>query len=188
MDEDNFGHDHSHKAKGRKVVDDFKHTVSGQEPLKRDYANFSAKDEKANLLTSDLDKDLKESAGAVNIQTPNEDEASQYFMQGRETKATKQMFLASNDFATHATSLQGYDKASLSAPEVIDWIVSGLPANADGKDLKKIAQVKHVVRAVCDEDSFKGTCLGTGRIQIRLNHGETADQVRLNFLRRGYAV
>jgi len=49
------------------------------------------------------------------------------------------MFLASNDFATHATSLGGYDKASTAAPENIDWIVSGLPASAVPSDLKKIA-------------------------------------------------
>lgn len=49
------------------------------------------------------------------------------------------MFLASNDFATHETSLSGYDKSNAAAPENIDWIVSGLPPNAEGADLKKIA-------------------------------------------------
>jgi hypothetical protein len=74
------------------------------------------------------------------------------------------MFLASNNPATHSSSLIGHDLASESAPENIDWVVSGLPPNCEARDLKKIAQVKHVVKAFCDEDSFKGTCLGTGRI------------------------
>lgn len=47
---------------------------------------------------------------------------------------------------------------------------------------------KHIVSAVVDVDVFTGSCKGTGRIQIRLNHGETADSVRLNYLRLGYKV
>lgn len=49
------------------------------------------------------------------------------------------MFLASNDPATHSSSLIGHDLASESAPENIDWVVSGLPPNCEARDLKKIA-------------------------------------------------
>ena len=98
------------------------------------------------------------------------------------------MFLASNNPATGETSLKGYDMTETAAPEVIDWVVSGLPPTMEATQLKKLAQVKHVIKATVDEDNFKGTCLGTGRIQIRLNHGETAENVRLNFLRRGFSV
>jgi hypothetical protein len=49
--------------------------VSGQEPLRKDYSNFNAKNEKANLLTADLDKPVNaNSAGAINIQTPKDED------------------------------------------------------------------------------------------------------------------
>lgn len=54
--------------------------------------------------------------------------------------------------------------------------------------MKKVSGIKHVFKATVDEDNFKGTCTGTGNIQIRLNHGEDAETVRLNFLRRGFTV
>jgi len=48
--------------------------------------------------------------------------------------------------------------------------------------------VKHVVAAEVNEDNLKGICTGEGRIKIRLNEGETINQVRLNFVRAGFAV
>lgn len=71
---------------------------------------------------------------------------------------------------------------------MIDWCVSGLPPSCEIRDLKKVSQAKHVISAVVDENNFTGCCTGTGRIKIRLNHGESADDVRLNFLRKGYTV
>lgn len=48
--------------------------------------------------------------------------------------------------------------------------------------------MKHVVGAEVNEDNLKGICTGEGRIKIRLNEGETINQVRLNFVRAGFAV
>lgn len=48
--------------------------------------------------------------------------------------------------------------------------------------------VKHVISASIDEDNMKGTCTGTGRIQVRLNPGETREQVELNYARQGVIV
>jgi hypothetical protein len=52
--------------------------------------------------------------------------------------------------------------------------------------LRKISGSRHIISATVDVNNFSGACKGTGRIQIRLNHGETADQVKLNYLRKGY--
>ena len=48
--------------------------------------------------------------------------------------------------------------------------------------------MKHVIDASVEEDNVKGICTGNGRIKIRLNEGETINQVRLNFVRAGYSV
>ena len=87
-----------------------------------------------------------------------------YTIAGRDTKSTQQAYLASNDFATGQSSLQGYNQAQSSAPEVIDLIISGLPQNMDLRDMKKISGARHIVDATLEEDSFKGICLGSGRI------------------------
>ena len=66
VDINNYGHDHSHQAKGRKCNDDFKHTVSGQEPLKSDYDNYNARSAKQGNLQSALDKPVPEVAQSDN--------------------------------------------------------------------------------------------------------------------------
>lgn len=70
----------------------------------------------------------------------------------------------------------------------MDLKISRLPQSTQVSNLKEISGSKHIINAAVDFDNLKGTCKGTGRIQIRLNHGETADQVKLNFLRKGYIV
>jgi hypothetical protein len=54
--------------------------------------------------------------------------------------------------------------------------------------LRRVANVKHVIESTVDEDNVKGICTGNGRIKIRLNEGETINQVRLNFVRAGYSI
>ena len=51
-----------------------------------------------------------------------------------------------------------------------------------------MAGVKHVIAASVVEDNMKGTCVGTGTVKVRLNHGETREQVELNFTKNGVAV
>lgn len=88
------------------------------------------------MLASVLDKPVPVTK-APEVDTSNE--TTEYYLQGRETKATKQMFLASNCFATGETSLRGHNLAEQAAPENIDWTVQGLPTNCEVNDLKKIA-------------------------------------------------
>jgi len=46
---------------------------------------------------------------------------------GHETKAIKQAMLASNNFITGTSSLDHYEVAKNSAPEVIDLVIGNLP-------------------------------------------------------------
>jgi len=100
----NWGHDSSVTAKGRKCDDAFQHTVSGQTKLRSDYDGYNHKSQKQSNLASALDKPV--------VRVEQEEpvpESSNYQLAGRETKATKQMFLASNCPSTGNTSLKGYD-------------------------------------------------------------------------------
>ncbi len=112
----------------------------------------------------------------------------EFSVDGHATRAVKQNFLASQHLVTGESSLNFYSQAKESTPEIIDLVVSNLPKNFDEQSLRKVSGSKHIVSAVVDVDVFTGSCKGTGRIQIRLNHGETADSVRLNYLRLGYKV
>jgi len=93
--------------------------------------------------------------------------------------------LASNHFETGTSSLEPVFQND---PMVVDLSVSRLPADFDANKLKQIAGSKHVFEATVEEDSMKGICSGAGRIKIRLNHGETSEKVKLNFLREGILV
>lgn len=112
-----------------------------------------------------------------------------YTIPGRETKATKQAMLASNDPITGRSTLETYNKVRApDATEYVDLTLKNLPANSDLIGVKKMAGVKHVISASIDEDNMKGTCTGTGRIKVRLNPGETKQQVELNYARQGVIV
>lgn len=101
-------------------------------------------------------------------QPERQDPIAVYNIPGRETKATKQALLASNDPLTGQSSLRHYHAVS-EAPRVVDLTIQGLPEHMDARELKRTSGAKHVISTVVDEDRLKGTCLGTGRIQIRLN-------------------
>jgi hypothetical protein len=164
IDLDNFGHEHTHAAKGRKTTDDFKARSHAYEPVKKDY------DPKAMVtktLGSVFDKNT-----TVKVSEEAGPQPTTYAIPGRESQATKQAMLASNCPATGQSTLQHYH-AVKEQPQVIDLTVQGLPEHMDARELKKISGAKHVISATVDEDKLKGTCLGTGRIQIRLNQGET---------------
>ena len=97
-------------------------------------------------------------------------------------KVIKQQMLSSSDFETGASSMQHYAKVQ---PKVVELVVSKLPADADAASLKKIAGSKQVISATVNSNNKKGC---DGRVQVRLNSGETADQVKFNFVRLGYKV
>lgn len=104
----------------------------------------------------------------------------------RQTQQQKQAFLSST-FAGHDSN-KYHEKANLAKQEVIDIDIKGLPENFDPQSLRRVANVKHVVDATVNQDNLKGICTGEGRIKVRLNEGETLNQVRLNFVRAGYSV
>lgn len=72
--------------------------------------------------------------------------------------------------------------------KTVDLTLSNLPSTTETRDLKHFAGVKHVISANVDQDNMKGICTGTGKIQIRLNPGETLEQVELNFAKKGIMV
>ena len=64
----------------------------------------------------------------------------------------------------------------------------GLPQSADTATVKKVANVKHVISADVQHDNLTGACRGDARIKIRLNDGETEEQIKRNFMKAGYWV
>ena len=72
--------------------------------------------------------------------------------------------------------------------EVLDFDLSGLPESADEITVKKQANVKHVISTELQYDNMKGICRGEGRIKVRLNEGETEEQIVNNFKAAGYIV
>jgi hypothetical protein len=63
-----------------------------------------------------------------------------------------------------------------------------LPAHIDEQEIRKIAGVKHVIEATVDVDNMKGICTGTGRVKLRIGEGENLDQVRVNYLNKGFEI
>lgn len=76
---------------------------------------------------------------------------------------------------TGESSLNNYAKYKEANAAVLDIVLQNLPATTDALNLRKISGSKHIISAVVDCDNLNGKCKGTGRIQIRLNHGETAE-------------
>lgn len=84
---------------------------------------------------------------------------------GRDTKATKQAMLASNDPITGKSSMAAYNQGqALSAARVVDLTLKNLPGNSDLIGVKKMSGARHVISAALDQDNMKGICTGTGRI------------------------
>ena len=165
----------------KKVNDEFKQGKPRFEPVDYNY--------KAETLSKQmLNGRYQASAQWERPESSASQRAPETFqVEGRETKAIKQAMLASNSFATGESTLRHYSEAEQPV-EVVDLVIGSLPADCDPKMLKKISGVKHVIAATVEEDNFRGICTGQGRIQIRLNQGETAEKVKLNFARLGYKV
>lgn len=118
-----------------------------------------------------------------------EQQPEKFTIPGNETKATKQAMLASNNPITGASSLSAYNQVRApSEVQVLDLQLTGLPENADQIGIKKASGARHVINVALDEDNMKGICLGTGRIQIRLNRDENLDDISLNFAKQGISV
>ena len=72
--------------------------------------------------------------------------------------------------------------------EVLDLLLSGLSPYVDNLDLKQYCKVKHIINTEIDVDNMKGTCKGTGRIQIRLNGDETREYIQRNLAAKGITI
>lgn len=70
--------------------------------------------------------------------------------------------LASNHLTSAESSLNHYHSAK--PTQVVDLEIKGLPENCQSSTLKAVSGSKHVIKATVEEDNFKGTCTGTGRI------------------------
>lgn len=155
--------------------------------ISKDYSNYNQKNMRQSELQSSLDGHGYAVSGAGANVPVNDPAPAQYRNSNvRRTQQTKQDFLASS-FAGH-DSLKYHEKQNLAKQEVVDIDVRGLPENFDPTSLKRVANVKHVISAEVAQDNLKGICTGDGRLKIRLNEGETVNQVRLNFVRAGYSV
>lgn len=118
-----------------------------------------------------------------------ENTPASYTIPGRETKATKQAMLASNNPITGASSLQAYNRVrNCDEVRVIDLQLGNLPSSSDMIGVKRISGAKNVINVALDEDNMKGICTGTGRIQIRLNAEESLADIELAFAQKGIAV
>lgn len=165
-------------------------TADLKSQLKKDYSAYSTKGQKYDQMKSSLDTHAFEAA--LKYQT-NEQQSSQQEevikMNGTSSKATKVRDLSS-DILGVGSSLARYQSitAENQKGEVVDLDLRALPQQTKEDDLKKIANVKHVISATVDQDSITSVCTGTGRIKIRLGNNETAEKVMLQFLKAGYAV
>lgn len=61
--------------------------------------------------------------------------------------------------------------------EVLDIDLRGLPTNTDSFMLRKLAGVKHLYHEEINHDKITGTCIGSGRIKIRLGDKTTEKDI-----------
>jgi hypothetical protein len=71
---------------------------------------------------------------------------------------------------------------------VYELVVSGLPTNTEGGDLRRIAGAKHIVDAIVEQDTIKNVCTGNGKIRVRLGDGEDLDSIKNQFYQAGLQV
>ena len=94
----------------------------------------------------------------------------------------------SSDIYGTGESIQKHFDADPSKNTIIDLDLKGLPPTVQESDLKKYAGVKHVIAATIDLDKITNSCLGTGRVQLRLSPQEDLEQVKMNYLKQGFNV
>ena len=146
-------------------------------------ANYSQYGRKQNQLQSALDDHGYQ---AVPKAQPINNEAVPSPVKGKNSnQSAKLQFLSSNIGGNDAN--QYFHKAQPKG-ELIDLDLSDLPQHVDEIDVKKAANVKHVISTELAVDNFKGICTGTGRIKIRLNEGETLESVQRSLKKKGFTA
>lgn len=106
VDIDNYDAKNTTIPKGRKVDDAFRANVRGFEPVKKNYDGYNAADQKQSFLSSQMGPSYQRPATA---QPKSASKVQNYTISGRETKATKQAFLASVDPATGRNTMETYN-------------------------------------------------------------------------------
>ena len=163
IDIDNVGHDSRVQAKGRKTDNEFKQRVQGFEPHRRDQEGYDARAKKQGNMASSFFDAPRPATAQRRAAAENQPES--YTIPGRETKATKQAMLASNNPITGGSSLTAYNRVrAADEVKVIDLQLNNLPETADLIGVKKMSGAKNIINVHLDEDNMKGICTGTGRI------------------------
>ena len=72
--------------------------------------------------------------------------------------------------------------------EVLDMNITGLPQQISVDEIKRTVGAKHIVSATLEVDSIRGVCTGKGRMSVRLQEGESADQLKMNLVKKGYNI
>lgn len=94
----------------------------------------------------------------------------------------------SSDIHGIGDSLQKHIDADPSKNTIVDLDVKGLPRTAHEDDLKRLANVKHVITASIEHDSITNACTGLGRVKVRLGPNEDLETVKLNYVKAGYSI
>lgn len=157
---------------------------NNKEQIKKDYSNYTAKNQKHDFLRSNLD----DHGYDLNRNMQNYDEYNEKLTKTIPSKNANQ----DKKLKHLGSNLEGYDPFSYynhqTKGEIVDFDLGNLPSNIDRQRIKDVASVKHIVASDFDIDNLRGVATGDGRVKIRLNEGETIDQIRLNFLKAGYSV
>ena len=70
----------------------------------------------------------------------------------------------SSNLITGTSSLQKYQQAENSKPNVIHLELSNLPESMQAAELKRMSGAKHVISSSIAEDNMRGVCTGTGAV------------------------
>lgn len=71
---------------------------------------------------------------------------------------------------------------------VVELDLKDLTPNIQIEDLKKLANVKHVIKVVVDHDSITNQCVGTGKVKLRLGPNDSVENVKMQYMKAGYKV
>ncbi len=106
----------------------------------------------------------------------------------KHSRATKIRDLSSDILAVGHNDIQKHVDADHKKNKIVDLDLKGLEPTIQPDELKKMAQVKHVINVVVDHDSITNNCVGTGRVQLRLGPHEDLESVKINYMKAGYSV
>lgn len=151
----------------------------------KDYSNYNSKNMVQQQLTSALDKQVDSNGAWVQPEDEYRVKHSSFVPAKNMGASIKQKNLAST--LTGHDALKYYGSTPQNQDQnIVDIDLRGLPSDCTEKHVRQLSMAKHVISAEVDEDAIRGICRGTGRIKVRLNQGETLEQIQSNFERAGF--